>query len=95
CASSSGPWEDRLLPVGSQGTRSLEATSSRCILGRPSLACPRRFAMNGAPCGSYIHDFVMEGCFELLVLAFPLLLLIISTIFHSYRPVMILAEMIA
>jgi len=36
--------------------------------------------MNGAPYGSYIHDFVMEGCFELLVLAFPLLLLIISTI---------------
>ena len=36
--------------------------------------------MNGAPYGSYILDFVMEGCFELLVLAFPLLLLIISTI---------------
>jgi len=33
--------------------------------------------MNGAPYGSYTHDFVMESCFELSILVFPLLLLII------------------
>nr|TKW05346.1 hypothetical protein SEVIR_7G169700v2 [Setaria viridis] len=58
CASSSGPWEDRFPRSVPNGLVPLKPHNPVVSWADPFLVCPRRFTMNRAPLGSYIHDFV-------------------------------------
>ncbi|PNT69078.1 hypothetical protein BRADI_3g48875v3 [Brachypodium distachyon] len=92
CASSSGRWDDQAL-IGFQPTRSLEATSSCCILCS-LLSCAFVVVSQGAS-GSYIHDIINQSPVFNLFLSCLLFLTTVMSLFYTYRPVMTPAEMIA